>query len=168
MTGSYRTIALEEHFPLRGFLRGSASASMQERLVVLGELRLRELDEAQIDVQVVSHAPPGPQNLEPSEAIRLSRVVNETLHQATLKYAGRLAGFATLPLSAPEEAAKELVRAVKQFDFKGALLHGRGAGVPLDDRRFRSVFATAAELDVPIYLHPDAPPPPIADVCYKG
>ena len=57
-------IALEEHYwdhelaaQLQG-AEGTRSADMLQRLYDLGELRLREMDAAGIDIQVLSHGAP--------------------------------------------------------------------------------------------------------------
>jgi len=57
---------------------------------------------------------------------------------------------------------------MRELGLKGAMLHGMAAGVPLDDRRFWPVFQTAEALDAPIYIHPDAPPPAVAEAYYQG
>src|SRR5438270_9095552 len=81
-------IALEEHFwtpELHALRRGHDVLSDPElgrRLTDLGELRIAEMDQAGIDMQVISHVEPATQNFEPAEAIRLAAAANDTLHQA--------------------------------------------------------------------------------------
>lgn len=162
-----RVIVLEEHFSHPELLGGIPPA-IGDALLDLGERRLREMDEAEIDLQVLSHFPTGPQNLPPETAPAMSRAVNDLTHATIRKWPDRFAGFAALPLTAPQEAAAELERAVLELGFKGAMLHGMCNGVPLDDRRFWGVYETAQSLDVPIYLHPDAPPPAVAEAYYQG
>jgi 2,3-dihydroxybenzoate decarboxylase len=140
---------------------------LADRLVDLGEVRLRAMDEAGIDLQVLSHFPPGPQNLPPQDAVAMARATNDLVRGAIDRHPDRFAGFAALPLSAPHEACIELERAVTGLGFKGAMLHGMGAGTPLDDRRFWPIFETAEGLDVPIYLHPDTPPAAVIEAYYK-
>jgi 2,3-dihydroxybenzoate decarboxylase len=57
----------------------------------------------------------------------------------------------------PREAADELERAVKELEFKGALINGHTQGVYLDDARCLPFWERVAALDVPIYLHPATP-----------
>src|SRR5260370_748832 len=81
-------IAIEEHFwtaELRELRRGHDVLSDPElgrRLSDLGALRIREMDEAGIDLQVISHVEPATQNFEPDEAVRLAAAANDLLHQA--------------------------------------------------------------------------------------
>ena len=66
-------IALEEHYPRqRGqgeilaaeCARRLAGRSMAKRLADLGELRLKDMDEAGIDIQVLSHSAPSLQKID--------------------------------------------------------------------------------------------------------
>lgn len=161
-----KVVTLEEHYSHPQLL-GGMPRELGEALLDLGERRIREMDEAGIELQVLSHFPSGPQNLEPQRAIALARETNELVQRTIDAHPGRFRGFAALPLTAPQEAAAELRRTVRQLGFKGAMLHGRGAGVPLDDRRFWCVFAEAESLDVPIYLHPDVSPDAVVDAYYR-
>lgn len=52
------------------------------------------------------------------------------------------------------EAAKELERCVKEYNFCGALLAGQFQGHFYEEKTFFPIFAKAAELDVPISFHP--------------
>ena len=167
-----RIIALEEHFwtPELIALRRSVEAvnpKSVERLGDLGALRIAEMDAGGIDVQVLSEAEPGAQNLEPAQAVALARVSNDLLFETTKRHPGRFAGFATLPTSAPEAAAKELERCVGGLSFCGALVHGSSRGHFLDERQFWPILECAQALDVPIYLHPCTPPPPVFEVYYQ-
>ena len=164
----FRVIALEEHFSHPELLGNLPMKPLGEALLDLGARRLREMDEAGIDLQVISHFPSGPQNLAPADAVRLSLETNNLIAATIDKFPGRFGGFASLPLTAPQEAERELERAVTQLGFKGTLLHGMAAGVPLDDKRFWGLYELAQKLDVPVYIHPDAPPTPVADAYYKG
>ena len=81
-------IALEEHYwdhelaaQLQG-AEGTRSADMLQRLYDLGDLRLREMDEAGIDIQVLSHGAPSAQKLDASIAVDLTRRVNDRLAEA--------------------------------------------------------------------------------------
>lgn len=161
-----KVVTLEEHYSHPDLL-GAVPRGLGEALLDLGERRLREMDEAEIELQILSHFPSGPQNLEPKRAIALAQETNNLVQRTIEAHPGRFAGFAALPLSAPQEAAAELRRTVRELGFKGAMLHGRGAGIPLDDHRFRCVFAEAESLDVPIYLHPDESPAGVVDAYYR-
>ena len=102
-----RVIALEEHYsdPRFGDLRKIQSARIVDRLLDLGDLRLKEMDEGGIDVQVLSHAPPGAQALNGSDAVSLTRSANDFLHEAVNRHPTRYAAFASLPTIDPIASA---------------------------------------------------------------
>lgn len=168
-----RTIALEEHYVTTGFLNGPGSwlasrPGVIEPISDLGGGRIAAMDDAGIDLAVLSLAAPGVEQLDAPEAVRLARECNDELAAATRRYPDRLAGFATLPTSAPDEAAKELERAVRDLGFPGAVINGHSQGRYLDDPFFDPVLDRAATLKVPIYLHPTIPPAGVIESSYAG
>ncbi|MGD1002947.1 MAG: amidohydrolase family protein [Minisyncoccia bacterium] len=140
---------------------------VMQRLSDVGPERIRRMDAAGIDLQVLSHIQPGVQTLDRDTAIRLSKEVNDWLGGIVKQYPTRFAGFATLPTQSPQDAADELERTVKQFGFKGALINGHTQGKYMDDPSFSPLFERAQALDVPIYIHPTDPPQAIMDTYYK-
>ncbi len=169
-----QTIAIEEHYSdpqlVAHFigLDRIRPVHIEQRLLDLGELRLREMDEGDIDIQVLSHSGPTTQKLDPQTAIQLARVTNDRLATSIALAPGRFAGFAVLPTPAPEAAADELERCVTELGFKGAVVNGLTNGKFLDEREFWPIFARAQSLDVPIYLHPALPSPAVDEVYYDG
>src|SRR5215475_15841267 len=156
-------IALEEHYwdaELAKHYTGIEAGRPGEistRLHDLGDLRLKEMDAANIDIQVLSHGAPSTQKLPADIAVEVTRRVNDRLAAACAKHPTRFAGFAALPTAEPEAAADELERCVTKLGFKGAMIHGLANGTFVDDRRFWPIYARAEGLDVPIYLHPSLP-----------
>ena len=176
-----RTITLEEHFVSPGFLagpgrefterlRGSGprGAKICEQLQNLGDSRIADMDAAQIDMQVLSLNSPGVEQAEAAEQIAIARESNDFLAEAVKKYPKRFAAFASLPVAAPEQAAEELDRRVRQQGFKGTLINGHTRGRYLDDKFFSPILERAAALNVPIYLHPTVPPKAVVDAQFSG
>ncbi len=171
-------IALEEHYldaeiarsPQTGMAEGGAVASaitsLAPRLRDLGEGRLREMDEAGIDMQVISHVPSPIQQANAETAVQLAIGANDRLYSATQNHPDRFAGFAALRTPDPIAAAEELERAVTKLGFKGAMINGRTQGLFHDERRFWPIFERAEALDVPIYLHPGPPHPGMVEAYY--
>jgi predicted TIM-barrel fold metal-dependent hydrolase len=166
-------IALEEHYfdaEVKTHIKGfdvTGAPRIVERLDDVGALRLKEMDAAGIDVQVLSHANPSLQKLDAETAVPLARRVNDRLHQAVEAHPDRFAGFAALPTADPKAAADELERTVTRLGFKGAMIHGMTNGVFHDDARFWPIYERAQALDVPIYIHPGIPHPSVIEVYYK-
>jgi predicted TIM-barrel fold metal-dependent hydrolase len=107
-------IALEEHYsdpvvtaaqsgpPPSGNARRSPLSSVLARLPDLDEVRLKEMDEAGIDVQVLSHTPSPVQQLNPESAVELAIGANDRLAEAVARHPERFAGFAALPTPDPQ------------------------------------------------------------------
>lgn len=112
--------------------------------------------------------PPGTQQFPAAIAVPLARDANDFLADAVQRRPDRFAAFATLPVGAPEAAAKELQRCVTEMKFVGAMLFPRSGADYLDHSRFRPVFEAAAALNVPLYIHPGIPLPAVRDACYGG
>lgn len=167
-------IALEEHYfdadwnnafdPLHHAAR--PRNAFTQRMEDLGAARIKEMDEAGIDLQVISHGPPGAQGLQANKAKAWTAAANDRLHAAIEAHPTRFAGFASLPTDHPEAAADELHRAVEVLGFKGGMLHSLTNGPFLDDKRYWPIFARAAQLDVPLYIHPADPNPAVIKAYY--
>lgn len=141
---------------------------VKDRLSDVGPERIRRMDAAGIDMQVLSHVQPGVQTLkDPQLSIDVCKEVNDWLGSVVRAYPSRFAGFAMLPTQSPKDAADELERTVNRFGFKGALINGHTNGVYLDDESFSPLLERAQALDVPIYIHPTDPPQMIIDTYYR-
>src|SRR5207302_10673542 len=114
-----------------------------DRLDDVGELRLREMDEAGIDLQLLSHANAGLQKLDAESAVALARGANDRIHERVRAHPDRFAAFAAIPTPDPKAAADELERTVTKLGFKGALVNGLTNGLFLDDKRFWPIFERA-------------------------
>src|SRR5438876_6562908 len=132
-------IALEEHYldpEVKQFGGPGAGPDIVQRLDDLSVLRLKEMDEAGIDFQVLSHSIPGLQGVDAATGVPLARRVNDRLHEAVQAHPDRFAAFAALPTADPHAAADELDRTVTQLGFKGAMINGLTNSVFHDDERF--------------------------------
>ncbi len=98
----------------------------------------------------------------------MAQDANDRLAAAVKKHPTRFAGFAALPTADPKAAAAELERTVKQYGFKGAMIHGHQQGEFLDERKYWPIWERAAALDVPIYLHPALPHPKAVEAYFGG
>ena len=143
-------IALEEHYwdkELATHYVGSEAVrdpDALKRLYDLGELRLKEMDEAGIDVQVLSQSGSGTQNMDPKVAAELAPKVNDRLYETVRERPDRFQAFAMLPTPDPKAAAAELERTVTKYGFKGAMIHGLTHGEFIDDPKYWPIFERAA------------------------
>jgi uncharacterized protein len=180
-----RTVTLEEHFTIPELVRQiDPSAVVRrgfpppgtpwgpvgqvEKLADTGPVRLADMDAAGITLQVLSVSGPGADIAPSTEAPALARAFNDALARIVTAHPDRYAGFAHLPMTAPEAAADELERAVTQLGFCGALVNGLTEDRFLDDPRFAPILARAETLGAPLYLHPGIPPDAVRKVYYDG
>ena len=175
--GKLFLIGLEEHFAtpeLRRRQTGKderlfAGGGRRPELLDLGAGRIADMDEAGINIQVLSAVTPGAQNLADDEGVSFSRRLNDRIaNEVVAAYPDRFRAFATLPLSQPGAAADELERAVRDHGFVGCMSYGPIEGRFLDHAEFRPVLARAEALGVPVYLHPNWPSPQAMEVYYDG
>lgn len=174
-----RYIALEEAFFISELadrqpmsdIRGLASLlgfkpghleTYERRLTDFTEYRLPEMDDAGIDIQVLSLTVPGLQvDIDAERAVNNARFANDHLAKVIGDHPDRFRGFAALPLQDPAAAAVELERAVNQHGLCGALVNdcvtGPG-GRYLDAPEYDELWSALESLGIPLYLHPGAPP----------
>src|SRR5579863_7691121 len=145
---------------LWGFYSGASprASALFERIQDLGELRLRDMDETGIAMQILSLTAPGVQVFDAPEATALARSFNDQLADAIRKHPDRFSGLAAIAPQDPAGAAKELERGVRQLGLKGAIINSHTRGEYLDDPKFWPIFEAAEALNVPVYLHPTALP----------
>jgi aminocarboxymuconate-semialdehyde decarboxylase len=118
------------------------------------EAKHREMDRLGIDAAVLSLSPTlFFYWLDAAATADFCRRANDSLAKFVAG-SDRLEGVAVVPLQDPDAAAMELRRAVRDLSLRGAEIGTTMEKVPLDDRRFDPFFAAAAELDVPVILHP--------------
>jgi predicted TIM-barrel fold metal-dependent hydrolase len=178
-----RIVALEEHFTVPGIVSGIDPAAIKRRgfpgpdfpwaqtikrneLSDLGDARLADMDASGITVQVLSVAGPGADLVPGAAGIAMARAYNDALAEAVARHPTRYRGFAHLPLLAPEAAADELERTVKDLHFHGVLVNGATDGRFLDDPSFDPILERAAALDLPIYIHPGIPVEAVRNAYY--
>ena len=133
----------------------SSSSQLTAQLADFGASRLEAMDAAGIELMVISQTGPSVQG-ERDLAVAQKRAAenNDYLASQIARNPRRYAGFATLPMGSPQQAADELTRAVETLGFKGALVHGHSQGRYYDDPAFDVVWERLQALDVPLYLHP--------------
>ena len=178
-----KIIALEEHFLLPEIsaawhaadpqwqdlvLHFSADTERGRRLLDFGPDRIAAMDDAGIDVQVLSLTTPGVQTLDAGEAVALAKLSNDRVAAAIATTPDRFQGFATLPTPDPSAAAQELERAVSTLHLQGAMVFGRTRDRNFDNADFWPIFEAASALQAPLYMHPQAPQKGVRDAYYSG
>lgn len=115
-------IGTEETFSTQELMVHNSTLFLERiGLAEVGPRRIGAMDEAGINVQVLSAHTPGVQDIPGQEGIDFAYRLNKTLVDGPMAtYPGRFQAFATLPLQSPEASADELERAVREDGFSGA------------------------------------------------
>jgi predicted TIM-barrel fold metal-dependent hydrolase len=145
-----KKIAIEEHWETEGLEHAKE--------------RIEDMDEAGIDMQVLSATLFYRENLDAAEGLRWARSTNDAFAGIIEKYPERFRSFAAVSLLDPASAAKELERAVTKLGFKGAMTGSEFRGEYLDHQKYWVLLEMAEKLDVPIYIHPAVPSPDMAKI----
>lgn len=118
------------------------------------ELRIKAMDKAGIDFQILS---PNPLTyfhfIDSDQAQIFARTHNDALAGAVTQHPERLAAFATLPMQDLGFAVEELDRAINELGFLGAYI-GTDFGMQLNDERLDPFYEKLIALDVPLFIHP--------------
>jgi aminocarboxymuconate-semialdehyde decarboxylase len=119
------------------------------------ERRLQDMAASKVDIQVLSVCPQTFAYAQPAAAATVfARIQNEQLSKLVKTQPDRFLALATLPMQAPAAAADELRHAINVFGLRGAQIGSNIAEKNLDDPELEPVWATAAELDAFILVHP--------------
>ena len=119
------------------------------------ERRFKDMDAAEVDVHVLSATPQTYlYDQDPALTVATSTLQNDQIAKLVKAHPDRFMGIATLPMQAPERAAEELTRAVRELGMRGAMIGSNIAGKNLDDPSFEPVWAAAEELGAFMIIHP--------------
>lgn len=148
-------VSIDAHGVRRIHYAGDYSVIAQAHYDI--ERRLADIDAAGVALQVLSLTVPGVHFEERARGIQLAQLTNDAFAEIAQTHPQRFAAFATLPMQAPEEAARELERATTELGLVGAMLFSNMGGAPLDAPLFWPVYEAADALGVPLLIHPTAP-----------
>lgn len=133
---------LEDGFPLPSWSEGEALAF---------------LDEARIDLQVLSLSSPQPHFGDDSESMAFCGAFNDWCAELVSRHPARFAFVATLPLPCVEAAREEAERAVRELGAVGVALPSNARGLYLGDLALEPLMSTLDELGAVALIHPHRP-----------
>ncbi|HJX78135.1 amidohydrolase family protein [Glutamicibacter sp.] len=128
------------------------------------EVRLEEMDEDGVDVQVLSPTPlffcydKGP-----GEAAKVSGIFNDLALEIAANGNGRLLPFCQVPLQDTDAACRELDRCIDN-GHRGVEIGNHVGDLDLDNEGIIAFLQHCADRDVPVFVHPwDMPESPRLD-----
>jgi len=119
--------------------------------------RLAILDDAGVELQVLTMGPPMVYWADPNLAMRLCQIMNNEIARLVEKYPSRFAGFAALPLQDTGQSLAELKRAIQSLGLKGVQMGTNIHGKPLDHPDLWPIYEQIEAHDLPIFVHPVNP-----------
>jgi len=126
---------------------------VEPQTLIMGQDRLRAMDEQGIDVEALSINPYW-YKAERDLARTLIRLQNEKLAELCASRPERFVAFATVALQHPDLAAEQLEEGVKKLGLRGGSIGANVAGEELSDPRFHPFWAKAEQLGCLIFIHP--------------
>ncbi|WP_375001081.1 amidohydrolase family protein [Aeromicrobium sp. CTD01-1L150] len=144
---------------LWGYYSGSSerASALFDRIADVNDSRLAAMDEAGVDVQILSVTCPGVQVFDRELAVPLARDLNDMLAEEIAVTPDRFEGLTAIAPQDPEAAAAEISRGSTDLGLKGVIINSHTQGRYLDDPYFWPIFEAAQAHDTPIYLHPNTP-----------
>ena len=139
----------------RRIVLGAKGADLLQSL----DSRFREMDEAQIELSVISIPPPGVGFSDPQGAANAAAEVNDDLVAACEKHPSRLRAMITLPLPHPEEAMAEIQRVSSSEFVRGVELFGVTGRFQTDQPEYEPVLRAMADAGLVAQMHPAFEPP---------
>jgi 2,3-dihydroxybenzoate decarboxylase len=117
------------------------------------------MDESGIDKAVLALTSPGVQTMfDVEEARRIARNSNDQLKAACERYPDRFYGMIAVAPQDAEWSVEELKRGKEELGFHGVQINSHTKGHYLDEEQFDPILRACAELDLPLYIHPQGLP----------
>jgi len=116
--------------------------------------RIKTMDRIGVGMHALSLTQPMVYWADDDLGLQLCVAFNDAASAAHRRHPDRFIGFACLPLQNPHLAARELERAAKLPGIRGIYMATAVRDRELSDRSFFPVYERAADLGLPIFLHP--------------
>ncbi len=122
------------------------------------ELRLQAMDQAGVDIAVVTLTSPNVFWGSARQSLEAARLVNDDMAAQSRRFPDRIRFMCSLPWQHPKPAVAELRRACEELGAVGVMQLANVDGVSLTDRRFAPVWKEIDRRGLPVLIHPSAPP----------
>lgn len=118
--------------------------------------RIADMDRMGVDTQVLSASLVHQCTYwaEPEESLRLEQQLNDRVAEMVASNPQRLIGLGTVPLRAPELAAREAARCMRELNLHGFNISTTAGDMEIGDRRLWPFWEKAAEHNAVVYIHP--------------
>ena len=118
------------------------------------EARLRLMERAGIDMQVLSASPQLPYGEDREKAVAVARFVNDQYADLVERHPDRFRAFAALPMPHVAESLGEMGRALDELRMSGVVMNTTVLGRALVEPEYEPIFAELNTRAAVLYLHP--------------
>jgi aminocarboxymuconate-semialdehyde decarboxylase len=118
------------------------------------DARLRLMDRAGVQMQVLSACPQLPYGEDREKAARTARFVNDQYAGLPGRYPDRFSAFAALPMPHLDESLGEMGRALDELHLAGVAMNTTVLGRALVEPEYEPIFAELNRRSAVLYLHP--------------
>jgi aminocarboxymuconate-semialdehyde decarboxylase len=122
------------------------------------ESRIRAMDQAGVDIAIVTLTSPNVFWGSPRTSLQASRTVNDDMAARQRRYPGRIRFMCSLPWQHARLAVAELKRACDELGAVGVMVLANIDGASLTDKKFGSIWKEIDRRGLPVLVHPSAPP----------
>lgn len=122
------------------------------------ELRLRAMDEACVDMAIVTLTSPNCYWGTSDDTLKAAQIVNDDMAAQSRRYPDRIRFMCSLPWLDAKLAVAELKRACDSLGAVGVMVLANVDERSLTDKRFEPVWDEIDRRALPVLVHPTAPP----------
>jgi aminocarboxymuconate-semialdehyde decarboxylase len=122
------------------------------------ELRLKAMDAAGVDIAVVTLTSPNVYWGSPRISLEAARLMNDDMAEKQRRHPERIRFMCSLPWQHAKLAVAELKRACDELGTVGVMVMASIDGRSLTDKSFSSIWREIDRRELPVLVHPSAPP----------
>jgi aminocarboxymuconate-semialdehyde decarboxylase len=115
--------------------------------------RTKVMDKLGVDFEVLSIGNPWLSYIPKTHSADVARTLNKGLGSLAKSNQKRFGAMGVLPVTS-QKVVEELDYAVSELEIKGFMIGTHASGRPIASEEFLQIFERAAQLQVPIYVHP--------------
>lgn len=141
----------------REIFRGNVPVVLPQKGHFDWELRIQHMNEAKVDVNIVSLTCPNVYWGGEEVSVRAAAEANDNVAEAQSRYPDRIRWFTSLPWEYPQRAIEELERSCAKGAV-GVMVLANVAGKSLTDPMFAPIWAEIDKRALPVLVHPTDPP----------